>query len=260
MKTRLMVFTLALTFNLASWADKPLPAALQNLHDQGLEVITQFPVSSNLTGWVVSHQGSDLIIYTTQDGQHLINGVVMDAQGQDLSAEHQLKWLPQPSWEDLNAGSFITETSVSTPEQTIYVFFDSECPFCRLAWQALQPYRQVGLEVRWIPVAYLQPASRNLAISLLQTPNTQQPQLLAQIMQDQQPNPPTNVNASSLESLQANMSLMQALGLNATPGWVWQDSDGKLHTHSGMVKLSKIAELTNLPAQKHTAPELMRFR
>lgn len=265
-KIYLLLLTLfTITWNLASAnSNTPVPKALEELKKQGITLVSSFPVSAHLNGWVISYGDQDLIVYVTADGEHLINGVLLDAEGQDLTQNHQQQYLPSPSWDDLASSNFITEPAkANSTTKPIYVFFDPNCPFCRLAWQAVQAYRAVGLEVRWIPVAYLKPSSRELALSLLQESNaTKQQKLLQDLMQQEDPkvtgiasDDPTN-----LAKLEANMRLMHAFRINGTPGWAWQDEQGKIHTRTGMVKLGELPAITNLPAQKHPERELMRFR
>ena len=249
-----------------------LPEPIQHLKNKGLDIVRTFPVGASLTGWVVNYEGSDMVVYTTNDGEFLINGVLLDAQGNDLTENHQKNWIPRPSWDDLATSHFITEASLAVDQQapektltrsTLYIFYDANCPFCHLAWIALQPYREAGLEVRWIPVAYLKPDSRDKAAAILSTPQSEQAALLKASMQAFGTNtsefskPPS---AANKDQLQANMNLMQSLGLNGTPGWVWLDAEGEMQTHSGMLRLPKLPSVTGLPAQKHTEPTLMRFR
>ena len=246
--------------------EKPEP--IQHLENQGLDVVRSFPVGQSLMGWVVSFEGKDMIVYTTLDGDYLINGILLDAQGVDKTERHQKTFLPRPAWTDLSDAYYLTEPSQAVGEEgqletstQIYVFFDPNCPFSQLAWLALQPYREAGAEVRWVPVAYLKPDSRHRAAALLDA--DQPEQLLARNMtMFGQPDAELDVaiEAHHRKQLQANMSLMQALGINGTPGWVWLDQDEELHTLSGMPRLPRLADMTGLPEQRHSETELMRFR
>lgn len=245
-----------------------LPEPIAHLSNQGIEVLESFHVSAMLVGWVISFDGQDMIVYTTADGRHLINGQIMDAQGQDLTQLHQMAHLPGPGWSDLDATGFITEPSLRVDDQgqvqtlsQIYVFFDTHCPFCHLAWLALQPYREAGLEVRWIPVAYVNPDSRNRAAALWEADDPVE--LLAAMMTDpeaQMDEFDQTLAAYHREQLQANMSLMQALGLNGTPGWLWLDEQGEMQRQAGMPRLPRLPEITGLPEQRINHPDLVRFR
>lgn len=238
-----------------------LPEAIEHLQNKGLEILSNFKLGTSLEGWLVSFDGREQIIYTTADGDYLINGVVLDAQGNDLTHQHQKQWLSRLEFADLATSNFIANKP-EQPKKHIYVFFDANCPFCQLAWLALQPYVEAGLEVRWLPVAYLQPSSKTKAASLLNMPPAEQNQLLAKLMQPQD-HPDLTLNdytENNLSQLEANAQLMQSLGLNATPAWVWQNDQGELESFTGMLRLPRIAEITGLPKQKHPEPSLMRFR
>src|SRR5690554_3550979 len=58
-----------------------LPEPVQHLKNKGLDIVRKFPVGASLNGWVVNYEGNDMIVYTTADGEFLINGVLLDAQG-----------------------------------------------------------------------------------------------------------------------------------------------------------------------------------
>ncbi|MDR9466779.1 thiol:disulfide interchange protein DsbG [Marinospirillum sp.] len=252
--------------NLSTAMEYPEP--IKHLENQGLEIIRSFPVGQSLVGWVVSFEGKDLVVYTTVDGDYLINGIVLDAQGVDLTEEHQKTWLPRPEWDDLEEAHYLTEPSLYENEEgqletrtTLYMFFDPNCPFSQLAWLALQPYREAGAQIRWVPVAYLKPDSRHRTAALLDAANPEE--LLALNMNNfGQPSPELDVPLEThhREQMQANMDLMQSLGINGTPGWVWMNEDEELTTHSGMPRLPRLSEITGLPEQEHPETELMRYR
>ena len=271
-KPSLVALGLLLSFSsthlVAAAVPNKLPAPIQHLKNKGLDIVREFPVGASISGWVVSLEGSDTLVYTTTDGEFLISGVLLDAQGNDLTQEHQKKWLPKPSWNDLAGSHFVTEKNLADskdtpPKSTIYMFFDANCPFCHLSWLALQPYRQAGLEIRWIPVAYLKPDSRDKAAAILSAPKNQQAALFEKSMQAfGQPTASLNKipNDKDKAQLEKNMALMQAFGLNGTPGWIWLNQAGEVETHSGMLRLPKLPSVTGLTEQQHTEPTLMRYR
>lgn len=244
-----------------------LPETIEHLKNKGLKVHHSFAVGNSLVGWLVSYNGQEQIIYTTSDDEYLINGLVLDAQGNDLTAQHQKAWLQTGSWEDLAAAHFISQTAedeelAKENDKTIYVFFDANCPFSQLAWLALQPYVEQGLEVRWLPVAYLEPSSKTKAAALLNMPKEEQASLLAQLMQPEDfPDLETgDYTQQQLSQLEANTQLMQSLGLNATPSWIWLDNTQQLESYAGMLRLPRIAEIAGLPKQAQPDTRLVRFR
>lgn len=244
-----------------------LPETIEHLQNKGLKVHHSFAVGNSLVGWLVSYNGQEQIIYTTLDSEYLINGLVLDAQGNDLTAEHQKAWLQTGSWEDFAAAHFISQIAedeelAKENDKVIYVFFDANCPFSQLAWLALRPYVAQGLEVRWLPVAYLEPSSKAKAAALLNAPQEEQADLLAQLMQPEDfPDVETgDYTQKQLSQLETNTQLMQSLGLNATPSWVWLDNKQQLESYAGMLRLPRIAEITEMDEQASQEPKLMRFR
>jgi thiol:disulfide interchange protein DsbG len=53
---------------------------------------------------------------------------------------------------------------------------------------------------------------------------------------------------------------MGTFGIAGTPGIVWRDKQGKIQVKSGMPRLSELAGMTGLPAQKEDDPELAKFK
>lgn len=170
------------------------------------------------------------------------------AEGEQISAEGEVSATPAA-----------TEKTVEA-KRVIYAFFDPSCPFCHLAWKAFQPYVDKGVEIRWIPVAFLNPESRDKAAAILQDRNPEN--LLAESMRlfNTEEQPTTSVKETSRRQLQNNMKLMQRFGIQGTPGLIWADDNGELNIRSGMPKLDEFSHITGLPEQPQTDPELFRFR
>src|SRR3982750_2700748 len=55
-----------------------------------------------------------------------------------------------------------------SPKSVLYVFFDPNCYYCNLTWRAVQPYENVGLQGRWVPVAYQKDSSAGMAAAMLE--------------------------------------------------------------------------------------------
>lgn len=266
-----------------AWARHQLPKVLQNILVPGMSVSQQFSAQSGLTGWVLSADDNHTLVYTTADEQTLITGTLLDNQGNNLSEYYTKRYLPEadftlltqahsiahsnraskdtseePDVTDKTVDSGATDSTNTTPS-VLYVFFDPNCPFCHFAWQALDVYQQQGAEIRWIPVAYLQPDSRVKAAALLQAAQPEQA-LNASMTQQAVPLPETGISEASDQALSFNMQLMKRFALQGTPAFVWQDSEQQLQSYSGMPKLATFAEMTGLEEQPQSAPELARFR
>jgi thiol:disulfide interchange protein DsbG len=147
----------------------------------------------------------------------------------------------------------------------LYVFFAANCFYCHLTWKALQPYEAVGLQVRWLPVAYQKPSSAGRAAAIMLAPDR-----VAALRMNETAYKPAQFDAgiqpmdtvaeTLVAQLQANMQLMQKFGAPGTPALVWKSSDGKVRLRAGVPRLSELAQITRLPPQANADPELAAFR
>jgi len=161
---------------------------------------------------------------------------------------------------DVDGAELSAPAEQQKPHRVVYAFFDPSCPFCHLAWQAFQPYMDKGVEVRWVPVAFLSPESRDKAAAILQDSSPENALAESMRLFNTEEQPQASVKESARRQLQNNMKLMQRFGIQGTPGLVWQDDDGELNIRSGMPKLDDFSHITGLPEQPQTDPKLFRFR
>jgi len=150
-------------------------------------------------------------------------------------------------------------------QSVLYVFFDPNCFYCHLTWKALQPYEKVGLQVRWVPVAYQKPSSVGRAAAIMEAHDR------AAALRENEVNydrahfdggikPMDKPQAPITTQLQANTQLMRKFGVPATPVLVWKDSNGNVQLKPGVPRLSQLPGITGLPEQKVDDPELADFR
>jgi len=264
-KTAVAILLLA-PGSLAMAAD--YPKIIQSIIDKGVKVEKSFPAASNMKGWVVSQNGKYMIVYTTPDDKTLLSGMLIDENGENLTAVHSDKHIPRPDYgalyKDLGKASFAVEGKSKNPKSTLYVFFDPNCPYCQMAWKALQPYEKVGLQVRWLPVAYLRPSSQTKAAAILEA--SDKGAAFRDTMQNLGHGKETpaagaaSIKPKTAAKIQKNSELMRKFGMTGTPGIIWKDKDGKVTAKAGMPRLSEIPVMTGLPEQKMTDPALARFQ
>lgn len=159
----------------------------------------------------------------------------------------------------------VIEEGAKPPKSVLYVFFDANCLYCQLTWKALQPYEAVGLQVRWVPVAYQQPSSVTRAAAIMLAAD----RVAALRINETGYNanrfdggikPVEQVSESWVAQFQANTKLMQTFGAPGTPALVWKDFAGKVRIKVGVPRLSELPQMTGLPAQVNDDPELKEFR
>ena len=150
-------------------------------------------------------------------------------------------------------------------QSILYVFFDANCFYCHLTWKALQPYEAVGLQVRWVPVAYQQPSSVDRAAAIMEAPDRVTALRVNEVgynaaQFDGGIEPIAKVSLSVAARIQANTRLMRAFGAPGTPALVWKDPNGKVRFKVGVPRLSELPQITGLSAQANDDPELAKFR
>ncbi len=135
------------------------------------------------------------------------------------------------------------------PRQVLYVFMDANCPYCHTLWQALQPYYASGLQVRAILVGLIAPSSPGKAAAILDAANPSAALRFNEQRWGQGPDPRGGIapvahpSARDLRTLARNAELMQAFGIQGTPGIVFSASTGKIYVVPGMPVLAELPRL-----------------
>lgn len=249
-------------------ANANLPKPIQFAVNRGAQVVKSFPAASGLTGWVLDQAGRKDIVYTTADKRTLIVGTLVDADGKNLSANDAKVNIPPPDYKQiygsLEKAAYIAE-GPAKPKSILYVLMDANCIYCHLTWKALLPYQKAGLQVRWLPLAFLKPTSAGRAAAIYEAHDPSAALTLNEKnfkvdTEDGGIAPLANPSQASLDKLKANEALMQALGGSGTPGVVWQQADGAVQFKDGMPTLSELPGITGLPVQAENDPDLARFR
>ncbi len=242
------------------------PPAVEYLIQSGVRVDSHFSAPSGMTGYVITFQGKPNVMYLTSDEQHVIIGVMLDANGQNLTQDHLAEHTPViPDYESLWARAEQTTwvaEGAKAPKNVVYVIADPFCPYCHALWKASQPYQAVGLQIRWILVAYLHPDSAAKAAAILGAEN---PELAFKVHEtafaeggiELPQDPPAQ---ALLDQIRANTQLMEQLKVVGTPAILYRSEDDKAHLIQGMPKLSTLPMLFKLPEQELDDPTLERFR
>ncbi len=242
-----------------------IPAPLQMAVMGGMKVEKSFSAAGGLTGWILSQGvGNNMVVYTSANGEVAIAGNMLDAKGQNLSKQYLEQYAPKPDydkmWGQLEKSTYLIEgPSNKDAKATIYVFKDPNCGYCHLAWKALQAYEKVGLQVRWVPVAFLAADSYDKAASLMSAKDS-----TAAIREMHQAwGTKLTVPAATKEQrvqLDANNKLMNEWGFRGTPATLYKDKSGKVRAAPGMFQLADLPSITGLPEQPQTDPALAKFR
>lgn len=236
MKRWLLLFA----FSLAACSQaQEYPAPIRALAGKGITIEAKLPAPSGYQGFVGNYQGGKLPIYLLPDGKHVMIGSLFDESGNDLTqAPFQAASSPgltEATWNKLAQSTWIAEGSAK-PKRIVYVFTDTECPYCHKLWLATQPLLAGSdVQVRNIMVAVIAPQSLNRAATILDSSDP-----AATLRQHEQSfghssvEPAKTVSAATTKHIADNIHLMEELNIQGTPALIYKDSTGKVRMLPGM--------------------------
>lgn len=232
-----------------------LPAVLNTLKSQGVSVVGPLPAPPHMSGWAAKVGGRPVALYVTQDGKYVFAGTLLDQDGRDLTRQALLtatdEGVSPTFWQALDRAGWIADGRPQAP-RIVYVFTDPNCPYCSKFWADARPWVQAGkVQLRHVIVGILTPSSPGKAAALLaaadparalhdyearQTAHVarEMAQGQARPLEDAGLKPLDPIPAAIKAKLDANLVLMQALSMQATPGFVWRDAKGVVHARTGM--------------------------
>ena len=157
----------------------------------------------------------------------------------------------RPTWDTLAHSRWIADGRADAPRQ-VYVFLDANCVYCAKFWADARPWVDSGkVQLRYLLVAVIAPSSVGKAATLLADPDPAT-RLAAYershafgVARMMQGGPRHSMDDASLatmptipeavrRTLLANQDLMDALGLQGTPGLVFPGPDGRLAALGGL--------------------------
>lgn len=222
-----------------------LPAPIAATMKHGITIVGQFDAPAGLQGFAGEVNGQGLALYLTEDGQHVLAGTLLDANGNDISRAHLDKLVHQPMasdmWAQLEASNWIGD-GANDADRVVYTFTDPNCPFCSMFWKQARPWVDSGkVQLRHILVGILREdsAGKSAAILAAGDPSAalhkHETGSSAQIMDEIPP--------AIARQLKANYELMSSLGAQATPAIFYLDDEGRMQQHQGAPRPDRLADI-----------------
>lgn len=168
----------------------------------------------------------------------------------------------QMLWQQVTQSKYIIQgADDKTAKATIYAFFDPNCIFCHLGWKLSRHYYQEGLQVRWIPIAFLRSDSASKAAGVLTSADP------SKALADGEGGwkgmedgggafHDATVTPAIQKMLDRNKKLFADLGLTGTPGFVYRDAKGAIHVASGISNKHMFTTMTGLAYVQVNDPDL----
>jgi len=243
----------------AAAADKKdadaLPAPIQVLQNQGLDIIDTFSAPDGLTGYAATANGRPLTIYLTKDKQHAIIGTLLDAEGNNLSVEPVQKLITEPQnkevWAALQDSSNWVADGNDDADRIIYMFDDPECPYCHLFWQKARPWVEAGkVQIRHVMVGIITQESPAEAAAIMAAKDP------AKALDEHQKNyrgegrngvDASKVTEKAKGQIDMNELMMRKFGISGTPALYYLRKDGNIGSVRGMPQPDDMEEVMGSP-------------
>jgi thiol:disulfide interchange protein DsbG len=237
-----------LTFQTGLLQAEELPAPIKALEAKGATIKGSFDAPGGLKGYAAEYQKQGMALYLTADGKHVLAGNLFDEKGEDLSEAPLQKLVYEPMtkelWNQMETSTWIADGAKTAPK-VIYLFSDANCPYCNIFWEQARPWVKSGkVQLRHIMVGVIREDSAAKAATLLADAN---PELALQ--KHEQAGKSSTLKAMDKipkdiqAKLDANMKLMDDMGLSATPSIFYKDANGHLQQQQGAPRPDVLAKM-----------------
>lgn len=217
-----------------------LPPAVQAFTQTGITIKKAMPAPDGYKGFVGQYEGRSIPVYLSPDGEHVLVGTLYDANGNNLTAATFRKAsrpaYGEAEWQRLQNAMWIPE-GAEDPERIVYVFTDTECPYCNRLWKMSKPMlADSNTQIRHVIVAVISPTkSAPRAAAVL---GADDPAAAFQKHEANFGHSPLSANgevpADIRKKLQGNVKLMRDLGVFGTPALLYKDAGGTVRVQSGV--------------------------
>ncbi|MDH0748203.1 thiol:disulfide interchange protein DsbG [Pseudomonas sp. GD03842] len=237
-----------LTLSSALALAEDLPAPIKALEAKGATIRGAFDAPGGLKGYAAEYQKQGMALYLTPDGKHVLAGNLFDEKGEDLSEAPLQKLVYEPMtqamWSQMENSTWIPDGAKTAP-RVIYLFSDANCPYCNLFWEQARPWVKAGkVQLRHIMVGVIREDSAAKAATLLSDANPE-----VALQKHEQAGKSSTLKAMATipkdiqAKLDANMKLMDDMGLSATPSIFYKDVNGHVKQQQGAPRPDVLAKM-----------------
>ncbi|MFK3800069.1 MULTISPECIES: thiol:disulfide interchange protein DsbG [unclassified Pseudomonas] len=225
-----------------------LPEPIKALQAKGATIKGAFDAPGGLKGYAAEYQRQGMALYLTPDGKHVLAGNLFDEKGVDLSEAPLQKLVYDPMtkamWSQMENSTWIADGAKTAPK-VIYLFSDANCPYCNMFWEQARPWVKSGkVQLRHIMVGVIREDSAAKAATLLADANPE-----VALQKHEQAGKSSTLKAMATipkdiqAKLDANMKLMDDMGLSATPSIFYKDENGQVQQQQGAPRPEVLAKM-----------------
>ncbi|MGB9429871.1 MAG: thiol:disulfide interchange protein DsbG [Gammaproteobacteria bacterium] len=236
---KLWLFLIACVICTTGAQAQEYPAPIRALVARGITIKGTMQAPKGFKGYVGEFGGQLTPVYLLPDGQTVTIGVLYDEHGKDLTnAAFRVATMPkldQALWQQLGHATWIAEGSTK-PKRIVYIFTDTDCPYCHVLWLATQPYLKQGdVQIRNIIVAVIAPTSLGRGAAVLTADDPAEAMRRNELAFGHSPIKPfAAVDPKIRAKIEANENLMKRVDAFATPATVYRDDHGQIHILLGL--------------------------
>ncbi|MGA9855707.1 MAG: thiol:disulfide interchange protein DsbG [Gammaproteobacteria bacterium] len=215
------------------------PAPIKALVARGITIMSTMQAPKGFKGYVGEFSGQLTPVYLLPDGQTVTIGVLYDKHGRDLTnaafRAATLARLDPALWQQLGQATWIAEGSTK-PKRIVYIFTDTDCPYCHALWLATQQYLKQGdVQIRNIIVAVIAPTSLGRGAAVLTAVDPAKAMRSNELAFGHSPiKPLASVDPKVRAKIEANEDLMKRVDAFATPATVYRGVHGHIHMLLGL--------------------------
>jgi thiol:disulfide interchange protein DsbG len=198
----------------------PIEMSVAQLKTVAAGDITNIGAVHGLEGYFVRSGAMFQVFYATPDNQRVIPGAIPTVEVNGPDGPQAAPAAALPLVDNATFG-----TIGDNPSKHLYMLIDPQCIYSIRAFQMLRPFaEQNQIEISVIPLTILDnenggQSTRSAMALLSDAPD----QIVGAWESGSVSNPPSEQAANRLKN---NMLIAQAIGLQATPTFVWRKSDG----------------------------------
>lgn len=212
----------------AAWAGaEEIPESHRDAIKEGLERINPglYPESLRPTPLEGLYEVvvNGRLVYMSEDGRYLIQGEILDLDGQHSISEEYHREQRLDTLADLPEEELVVYPAADGGDHVVTIFTDVECPFCQRLHAEMRSLQERGIEVRYVLMPRSVPSSayrKSVAVYCAEDRRSAMDAAKGGELQgdggEECPNP-----------IQEHVQIAETLGIRATPTLI--SKDGRMH-------------------------------
>ncbi|MBT9386288.1 thiol:disulfide interchange protein DsbG [Pseudooceanicola sp. CBS1P-1] len=216
----------------------PVKATVDKLTGGKAKILKAFKAPAGLIGLGIElGPNKDTILYASADGKYLMQGMIIDSDGQNTTQLASQSVLPQPPSAAENFATLDKTKSYvwgkeDAPKE-LWILFDPNCIYCHKTYDDLKPAVEAGkVKVHIIQAGFLKQSSLGKAAAIMAAKDP-----AAALAEDESKFDEAQEEGSikgdtsdeaAVAAVKANNAWMQAQGIKGTPYLLYKGKDGKI--------------------------------